>query len=228
MHVPSTLLCEEKVVKNVFRFLACVAALTALQTSAIAAPGAPDSTTITRPAGTTVVSRVLPQGAKEIYSTFNTDPDNAYDCCNGWTISAPGSIVGARQDVAMPFTPDKNYAVKTVTVAVGYVTGTNGVTISLNQDAGGVPGAVIKRGRVTGLPSFGSCCVTASIGTKGAAVAAGTTYWVVVNTDKKSADTWNAWNWNNVGMQGAFAFNNGTGWQASSGTLAAFSVAGKP
>ena len=35
---------------------------------------------------------------------------------------------------------------KKITVAVGNVTGTNGATVSLNADAGGLPGAVIKKG----------------------------------------------------------------------------------
>ena len=50
---------------------------------------------------------------------------------------------------------------------------------------------------------------------------------MVVKTDKRSADTWDAWNMNNTGAQGTFAFNTGTGWQATSGPLSAFGVYGK-
>lgn len=185
------------------------------------APGATANAVVPRQAPAHVL------GLKDIVNTFNSDPNNAYDCCNGWTVSAAGSITGFQQDVAMPFTPDKNYAVKTITVAVGYVAGTNGATVSLNADAGGLPGAVIKKGVVTGLPTFGTCCVTASINGKGAPVTAGTQYWVVVKTDKKSADTWDAWNMNTIGASGAFAFNTGTGWQLTSGPTSAYSVTGK-
>jgi hypothetical protein len=223
-------------VKEAFAVLSGLAAMTVLSASALAA--GPNGATAHADGRTTIATgagaaAVLPRqslgvdGLKEIYSTYNTDPNNAYDCCSGWTISAEGSVVGARQDVAMPFTPSANYAVKTISVAVGYVTGTNGVTVSLNADAGGVPGGVIKKGHVTGLPTFGTCCVTVSIGTKGSPVNAGTQYWVVVKTDKKTPDTWDAWNMNNVGLQGTFAFNTGTGWQASSGPLGAFNVVGK-
>jgi hypothetical protein len=223
-------------VKEAFAALSGLAAMTVLSASALAAgpsgavAHADGRTTI---AAGAMTAPVMPRqslgidGLKEIYGTYNTDTNNAYDCCSGWTISSEGSIVGARQDVAMPFTPSANYAVKTITAAVGYVAGTNGVTISLNEDAGGLPGAVIKKGVVTGLPAFGSCCVTVSIGAKGSPVNAGTQYWVVVKTDKKTPDTWDAWNMNNIGMQGTFAFNTGAGWQASSGPLSAFSVLGK-
>jgi hypothetical protein len=223
-------------VKEAFAALSGLAAMTVLSASALAAgpigatahadgrttiaPGAAAATSVPR-------QSLGADGLKEIYSTFNTDPDNAYDCCGGWTISAEGSIIGARQDVAMPFTPGGNYLVKTISVAVGYVDGTNGVKVSLNKDAGGVPGAVIKKGSITGLPVFGTCCVTVSMNAKLSPVDSGKQYWVVVRTDKKTADTWDAWNMNNVGLQGTFAFNTGGGWQATSGPLAAFSVLGK-
>lgn len=218
--------------KEAFAFIGGLAASLAFSASALAAGAtlSADGRTTIAVGATQVKPMQLPakvQGLKEIVNTFNTDPNNAYDCCNGWTVSAVGSIVGFQQNVAMPFTPDKNYAVKTVTVAVGYVAGTNGATVSLNADAGGVPGAVIKKMAVTGLPVFGTCCVTASIGGKGSPVTAGTQYWVVVKTDKKTADTWDAWNMNNIGASGTFAFDTGTGWQLTSGPTGAYSVLGK-
>lgn len=219
--------------KVAFTVLGCLAALSMFSASAQA------TNAVATPDGRTTISAgsfsgpVVPrqfmhtQGMKVIADTFNSDPNNAYDCCSGWTVSATGSILGFQQYVAMPFTPDKNYSVKTITVAVGYVAGTNGATVSLNADAGGLPGAVIKKGALTGLPVFGTCCTTVSMGAKGSAVTAGTQYWVVVQTDKKTADTWDAWNYNNVGMSGAFAFDPGTGWVLTSGPTSAYSVLGK-
>lgn len=222
--------------KEAFKVLACVAALTLCSAQALAggagAVATPDGRTVIAAGSSNapvVQRKIKPFGVKEIYSTFNTNPDDAYNCCSGWTISAVGSIVGSLQDVAMPFTPDANYTVLAVDVAVGYVAGTNGVAITINEDAGGVPGAAIKKGTVTGLPSFGSCCVTATIGggAGGAPVTAGTQYWVVVKTNQVSWDTWNAWNHNNVGHVGTFAYNTGAGWQVASDLLSAFSVMGK-
>lgn len=221
--------------KKAFQVLAG-AALALSSAAALAGPNGAfataDGRTFINPGSVTspVVRRApVPAGLQEIYSTFNTNPDDAYGCCSGWTISAVGSIVGSLQDVAMPFTPSDNYTVTAITVAVGYVAGTNGVAITLNADAGGVPGAAIKKGTVTGLPAFGTCCTTVSIGggASGAPVTAGTQYWVVVKTNQMSADTWNAWNHNNVGAVGTFAFNTGSGWQTASDLLSAFSVMGK-
>lgn len=212
--------------KKAFAALSLIA-LSIASTSAFAAGAAPQVTTIA-PSGFVSVQARVPDYdvAATIVSTFNSDTANLYDCCQGWTISSEDSIVGARQDVAMPFTPGKNYAVKKITVGVGYVAGTNGVYVSLNADNGGVPGAVIKKGNPTGLPTFGTCCATVSIGGGGAPVTAGTQYWVVVKTTKKQPDTWDAWNINNIGASGPFAFNTGSGWQTTSGTLGAFSVKG--
>lgn len=215
--------------KEAFPLLSTLAALAISSTSALAGPGAaPDRTFIDAQSAARVTARQpqLPLGTTEIYSTFNTDVDNAYDCCGGWTVSAVGSILGFQQDVAMPFTPAADGTVRAIHAAVGWVTGTNGVAISLHADAGGLPGAALKKGSVTGLPVFGTCCVTASI-IGGAPVAAGTQYWVVVRTNKQSADTWNAWNYNNLGLAGTFAFNTGTGWQLSSSSLSAFNVVGR-
>lgn len=218
--------------KEAFPLLSTLAALAIFSTSAVAgAAGAvatPDGRTFIDAKSAPIVARQpqLPLGTTEIYSTFNTDVDNAYDCCGGWTVSAVGSILGFQQDVAMPFTPAADGTVRAIHAAVGWVTGTNGVAISLNADAGGVPGAALKKGSVTGLPVFGNCCVTASI-IGGAPVTAGTQYWVVVRTNKQSADTWNAWNYNNIGLAGTFAFNTGIGWQLSSSSLSAFNVVGR-
>lgn len=219
--------------KEAFPLLGTLAAaLTLVGASALAAPtgaiATADGRTIIDAKSAPIVARQpqLPLGTTEIYSTFNTDVDNAYDCCGGWTVSAVGSILGFRQDVAMPFTPAADGEVRAIHAAVGWVTGTNGVAISLNADSGGMPGAAIKKGSVTGLPVFGNCCVTASI-IGGAPVTAGTQYWVVVRTNKQSADTWDAWNYNNIGLAGTFAFNTGTGWQLSSSSLSAFNVVGR-
>src|SRR5262245_4553745 len=125
-HLPF-LFSEEQAVKEAFRVLGGLVALTIIGSSALAAPtgavATPDGRTTIAASGAAVMPRHLqtPQGGKVIVNTFNADSENAYNCCSGWTISAEGSPPG-RQDVAMPFTPSKNYAVKTITVAVGYVT----------------------------------------------------------------------------------------------------------
>lgn len=167
-------------------------------------------------------------GDAVIYNNFSNYPLGVYWCCSGWTISGPNSIIGATYADGMPFTPAANATVTKIVVAVGYVTGTNGATVSLNADAGNLPGAVIGKFDIAGLPPFGSCCATEfkSSG-KGAPITAGTQYWVVVQTTAKTADTWDAWNMNDTNQTTQpFAFFNDGSWVNTSGVLGAFAVVG--
>lgn len=168
-------------------------------------------------------------GLKTFYSTFSAGPSNAYDAASGWTVVAEAASPFGQQHVAMAFTPSESGVVKTIHVAVGYMGGNNGVTVSLNSDAQGVPGTVLHKADVIDLPQFGTCCLTSSFSTKkGARLTAGTQYWVVVKTGKKTANTSAAWNHNNAGFVGTVAFDKGSGWLARSGSVsAAFSVLGK-
>ena len=167
-------------------------------------------------------------GEAVIYNNFSNYPLGVYWCCSGWTISGPNSIIQATYADGMPFTPATNATVTKVAVGVGYVTGTNGVTVSLNADAGGIPGAVIGKFDLTGLPNFGSCCVVMSkSSSRGVAVTGGTTYWIVVQTSDNTSDTWDAWNENDTNQTNqAFAFYNNGSWTPTSGVLGAFAVLG--
>jgi len=124
-------------------------------------------------------------------------PLGMYWCCTGGTISGPLSIIGTEYWEAAGFTPAANATVKKVGVAVGYVTGaTTDVVLTLNADAGGVPGKVLAKWKVSGMPNFGSCC---TLDTKkssgGVSVTAGTLYWLAVTTESNS-DIWAAFNLN--------------------------------
>ncbi len=67
--------------------------------------------------------------------------------------------------------------------------------IGLYNDASGVPGTAIKTWAVTNLPNFGSCCaVVAASDSTGISITGNTQYWIVVKTDKKSSNTFGAWN----------------------------------
>jgi len=165
---------------------------------------------------------------KFIYNNISRVELGRYNCCTGYTISGPDSPVGQTFADAMPFTPAVNDTLTRVLVAVGYVTGTNGVTVSVNEDAGGLPGDALQTFEETGLRNFGSCCAVETVGAN-IAVTAGTQYWVVVATGPNTSDTWDAWNLN-VTDQAAkpFAFFNNGVWQPANGILAAFAVIGTP
>lgn len=188
---------------------------------------AASATTIPRSLVVPYQSHFNTEGLTEVYSTFNSDTSNTYDCCSGWTVSARDSVLAMRQAVAMPFTPAADANVTKIGVAVGYVTGVNGVSVALYSDSAGLPGEVIERFKVSGLPTFGECCVTESVHLKGVPVAAGTQYWVVVKTGKIGDATWSAWNFNSISAVGPFAFNQGGGWQLTDSNLGAFNVLAK-
>ena len=165
---------------------------------------------------------------KFIYNNISRVELGRYNCCTGYTISGPDSPVGQTFAAAMPFTPAVNDTLEKVLVAVGYVTGTNGVTVSVNEDAGGLPGDALQTFEKTGLQSFGSCCRVATVGAN-IPVTAGTQYWVVVATSVNTSDTWDAWNFN-VTDQAAHpfaSFSNGV-WSPANGILSAFAVIGQP
>jgi hypothetical protein len=123
----------------------------------------------------------------------------------------------------MPFTPAKSGKVKSIELGLSYFEGTNSLSVALAKDKGGLPGKTMKSFTVMDIPPGGSCCDIESVG-PGTKVKAGVQYWVVVTA---SADTWGGWNEDTTNMSGNFAFDPGTGWTLTSGTLGAFRVLGK-
>ena len=176
-----------------------------------------------------VQSRIQPPapGLVTIYSNLGA-AGSEYDCCVGWTVSGARSQVGANIYSAMAFTPNANYAVARIDLAAGYVSGPNGVVVTLNDDQGGVPGNIIHTWRLTNLTTFGTCCPLEVLqGGSEAVITGGVPYWIVERALQR--DTWDAWNDNNTGAIGTGAQKyNGT-WTASPGaTLGAFAVYGTP
>jgi len=168
-------------------------------------------------------------GLTTIYSNLGTGTA-VYDCCVGWTISAAGSVIGAQNWVANGFTPAANATATQVQAGVGYVTGTNGVTLALAEDNAGIPGTILHTWRVdkTTLPTFGSCCMLVHGTDKaGIALTGGTQYWVIVRTSTTTSDTWDAWNLDSNSASGPFANNTGSGWTAQGASQqGAFAVRG--
>jgi hypothetical protein len=148
--------------------------------------------------------------------------------------------------IAAAFTPSANHTATKIEVAVvqsslGY--GTAGFTLSLNQDAGGVPGKALLTAQLPGLPNNGSgwCCalIVGSI-PSGIALSGGTQYWVVVNGQGSQTSDAAAWDMNATDQLHPFLdavycsytskCPNGNGWYPFSGTIygtgAAFAVLG--
>ena len=168
-----------------------------------------------------------PRGKKTIFSTLGQD--NAYNPSNGWTVANSGAV-GFTQWFAFPITPSADATVTQIVEAVGYVTGTNSVTVALMDDNGGVPGNVLQEKTVKNLDTFGNCCNVAVDRLKtGVPVKAGTTYWVAaLLPKKKQATTWDAWNLSSENTNTVpAAFYNGTNWVQTSAQYSAFAVYGK-
>lgn len=223
--------------KAVVRILVCVGVLVLAGVTAVAL-GSKDGFMTINGGRMTVAMRgpsaftaatVDPEDAhlQKIYSNLGTG-SNVYNCCTGYTISAVGSVVGQQYWIAEAFTPAKSATVTKVKVAVEYVTGTNGVTLGISNDHGGVPGKLLISwpGRAD-LPTFGTCCTLVKAkNTPGIPLTGGTPYWLVVKTSAKTSDTWDAFNWSNAGV-GPLASNTGSGWtNLGDSTQGAFEILG--
>ncbi|HXM59435.1 MAG TPA: choice-of-anchor R domain-containing protein [Terriglobales bacterium] len=137
------------------------------------------------------------EGLVKIYGSLATAyPKALYWCCEAYSISGPnfGPYTPEYWEAAA-FTPSADHTVTKVEVAVNYGEGYNGVVVGLYADASGVPGKAIKTWFVTGLPTGGTCCtVMEAKDSAGIPVTAGTQYWIVLKTNKKSSNTFAAWN----------------------------------
>jgi hypothetical protein len=171
-------------------------------------------------------------GLTTIAGNLSLYPNGVFFCCYGYTISGPTSFLGSAYWVGVPFTPSANYKVTKVEVSVGWGgAGTNGVTVSLNADAGGIPGAALASLNATNLSSYGGCCtLVVASGPGGIPVAQGTQYWVVVSTNNSTQDTFDAWAFNSTDMR-AFplaSYSTANGWGAGQGLLPGYRVSGTP
>ncbi|MGH9500795.1 MAG: hypothetical protein ACRD3L_16760 [Terriglobales bacterium] len=167
-------------------------------------------------------------GLTAIAGNLSKYPNGVFFCCYGFTISGPNSVIGATYWVGVPFTPSADSMVKKVEVSAAYVTGTNGVTLSVNSDAGGVPGAQLAGGNFTGLEAFGDCCqLVVASGKGGLPVKQGVQYWVVVSTSNATNDTWDAWAFNSTDMRlfPMAGYANGV-WTAGQNLLPGYEVLG--
>ena len=171
---------------------------------AAASPKEADSIEGVAPGLVTIYSNLGPKG-------------NYYNPNGGWIAAGPQDpYTNQQQDVAIPFTPQRNAVVTAIAVPFQYYGyGKNAATIELAADASGVPGAILSGRDGANLPSFGSgCCQLAVWNLKtGVAVTAGTQYWVVATTYSKSNDSAYVWDYNWNGIISTIAVqDNNNGW----------------
>jgi hypothetical protein len=190
-------------------------------------------TTIAHGTGVYVMPPPHRDGTTVIFSNIGTKyPLGLYFCCSGATVSGPESEIGFQSWPAMQFVPSTDATITEIDAAVSWVAGTNEINLDLYDDAGGLPGTLLKSFKVTGLQSVGGCCSLA-IGRDrtGIAVTGGTPYWVAITTDSKSSNMFGSWEFNSTDQLDALpsAVNKGSGWVTNGGAVpaASFAVYGK-
>src|SRR5579863_226823 len=101
---------------------------------------------------------------------------------------------------AAPFTPRADGAATKLEVAAIWSYGPNGLVLSLDKDARGVPGSAIKAWKLTNLPQSLCCAVEAVEDKAGLRLRAGAKYWVVLSTDASEAGTSAGWALSELGQ----------------------------
>jgi hypothetical protein len=171
-----------------------------------------------------------PSSLVTIYSDLGTGA-NVYLPGSGWSVTGP-DVAGGKVDSATPFTPKRNFNLVLIKVAILTAGGTNGVTLSVNDDSSGAPGKAIRMWNLVNLPPFPGCCkLDLARLKKTVRVKKGVQYWLVASTDKATQDASDSWNMNSRSIFGTVGqrFGNGA-WQVTknSALLPAFSVLGTP
>ena len=125
------------------------------------------------------------------------------------------------------FTAKAKFSLSAITMALGSVTGSNGVTISLDTSIGGAPGKTLASWSFRGLPQLGTTSSVVQTMTFADAIVLqkGQTYWLV--TAPFAANTQAVWNMNSTGVTGLGAVNFGGAWLTAEVPSGAFEVVGK-
>ena len=153
-----------------------------------------------------ICASTLPAMAGTAYDNMGSPP--SYQCCTGWTVGGASSQVGLVEDAEL-FTSLVSGNVNEIDVALGWVNGQNGATVSLWTDSGGAPGTELFSAAVSNQPTFGSTgSIITSVAVSGVSITAGDNYFVVIEGD---STTWDAWNWSNSAT-GQLDQNSGSGW----------------
>lgn len=156
----------------------------------------------------------VPSGAGVIYSSFG--PGFAYSSV-GPEISGASSPDGLFR-LAAGFTSPGNAAVSRIDFAIGQLSGTNGVTVSLWTDAGGSLGSQLGTWDITGLSPVGQPEVNTIIGISGIDLAAGANYFLMAQS--LAAGGREVWSDGKVGVTTNVIGDSGSGWSTGFNTRA--------
>jgi len=159
-------------------------------------------------------------------------PGNVYNCCVGWTVSGEGTT-GTSFTAANVFTTGAGGPVTQIDLAVGNVAQPDTFYASIWTDVGNLPGAQVAGARWDNLAAtttFGNCCNLVTIsGIAGVSLSPGTNYFMILGPESIRDNSYNAWNFNTVGLNtlDLYSTDGGLTWTSNgSQTTGAFDVLG--
>ena len=164
------------------------------------------------------------------FSDLNSDPQNVYQCCTGWTVSGSGTL-GTSFTAANEFTAMASGSVSQIDIGIGYVTGVNSFYAAVYTDSNGLPGTQMERwDNLSSQTTFGQCCGLVTISNiTGLSLTAGQSYFLVLGPENLGDTSWLAWNENSTNTSGLdlYSTDGGHTWN-SNGTqpLGAFDILG--
>lgn len=169
-------------------------------------------------------------GSTLIYSNLGP-AGSVYNPGSGWT-EAGAEANDYPLAEAMAFTVSSNYLLVRIEMGITYLQGTNGMTVVVAEDNGGVPGNIIYSAPLTNLPGFGTCCALMTADpphTKANHVSliAGRQYWLYpLPADTTSYLIWNL-DVTKKGGPGAVSKDSGVTWTPTTyTTFGAFKLYG--
>jgi len=160
----------------------------------------------------------LPVAAQTTFFTDLGPMGNVYQEGTGWTVSGTGTI-GISFTAANLFTSMASGSVSEIQLGVGYAGGTNAFYAAVFTDNNGLPGTQLYRiDNLSSSQDFGGCCGLVTIsGITGLDLTAGQQYFVVLGPESLNSTVFEAWNWNNQGVNGLdlYSTNGGTTWDSN-------------
>jgi hypothetical protein len=178
--------------------------------------------------GAITPAKSTPPALQTIYTNLGPTATDFYNDTTGYYVTGPtNSGLISEQAIALPFTPRASAHVTALQAAIGWISGTTLVDVSLYSDNLGQVGTLLASGHSAHLPTFGTCCTTVNVNIPSTAVTAGTQYWIVATSDDVHAPTLEAvWQSSNdantaanVALGGWFTFSNNWPAGAAKGTI---------
>jgi uncharacterized protein (TIGR03437 family) len=161
-----------------------------------------------------------------IFSDLSASSNEGGYCISGSATAGCGPMV--TRWIASPFTPNGNFSLTQIRLALGWISGTNGAVIDLVNSNAGVPGtAVLQSWTVAQLPPSGPSTLTTLTPTSPILLKNGVEYWLIVKG--AASDTLDFWSGNASGLTGTLlSLDQGASWNNGTLNLSAFDVLGKP